>query len=144
MVYNAGGGIVMKPSSRMSPIIRTVTAALLLMLSLGTLTSCKPKYATDYYDGLNEVGPEIKDEWNVRKDTKQDVTRLIVTHDDDLNRVEYIDYLHFDVFDNAHLREKLSSLGHLNDTFFDNFISGKICYIFTIKKHLAIFYIVEL
>ena len=100
MVYNAGGGIAMKPISRMSPFVRTVTAALLLMLSLGTLTSCKPKYATGFYDGLNEVNPEIKDEWNVRKDTKQDITRLIVTHDDDVNRVEYIDYLHFDVFDN--------------------------------------------
>lgn len=52
----------MKPSSRISPYVRMVTAALLLMLSLGALTSCKPKYATGYYDGLNEVGPEIKDE----------------------------------------------------------------------------------
>ena len=90
----------MKANKRVSPFIRTVTAALLLMLSLGMLTSCKPNYATGYYDGLNEVDPEIDEAWNVRKDTKQDITRVIITHNSEIEKKNYSDFLRFDVFDN--------------------------------------------
>lgn len=100
MLSKAGGGITMKAAKRVSPFVRTVTAALLLMLFAGMLTSCKPEYASGYYDGLNKVDPEIEEAWNVRKDTKQDITRVIITHSSDVKKKDYADYLVFDVFDN--------------------------------------------
>ena len=100
MLSKTCGGITMKTATRTSRFAKTVTAVLLLTLALGMLTSCKHKYATEYYAGLNKVGPEIEEAWNVRKDTNRDITRVIISHSSEIKKKDYIDYVHFEVFDN--------------------------------------------
>ena len=90
----------MKTANRTSVFFRTVAAALLLMLSISMLTSCKPKYVTDYYVGLNKVDPEIERTWNVRKDMTHEPVRIFISHSDEVEKKDYIDYVRFNVFDN--------------------------------------------